>query len=81
MDIEQIGNPPSRKPLRLWPGVVAVGRVYTFGATGIVNALDATTGAVVWSRNAQSDTGATRPEWAYPSATRHLLDVVERQHE
>src|SRR5260221_14543464 len=24
MDIEQISNAPSRKPLRLWPGVVAV---------------------------------------------------------
>ena len=28
------------------------GRVYTFGATGIVNALDAADGAAVWSRNA-----------------------------
>ena len=39
---------------------VSDGRVYTFGATGIVNALDANTGAVVWSRNAPSDTAATR---------------------
>ena len=44
------------------------GRVYTFGATGIVNALDARTGAVIWSRNAGSDTGAKVPEWGFASS-------------
>jgi outer membrane protein assembly factor BamB len=39
------------------------GRVYTVGGTGIVNALDAATGAVVWSRNAVDDTGAKIPIW------------------
>ena len=37
-------------------------RVYTFGATGILNALDAEDGSVVWSRNVASDTGAKRPD-------------------
>jgi outer membrane protein assembly factor BamB len=41
------------------------GRVYAVGATGIVNALDADTGAVVWSRNGAADTGATLPGWGF----------------
>ena len=52
------------------------GRVYTLGATGIANALDANTGAVVWSHNAQSDTGATRPMWAFSSSPLVVNDVV-----
>jgi outer membrane protein assembly factor BamB len=51
-------------------------RVYTFGATGIANALDARTGAVVWSRNAASDTGMKTPEWGFASSPLVVNDLV-----
>jgi outer membrane protein assembly factor BamB len=52
------------------------GRVYTFGATGIVNALDALDGSIVWSRNAASDTGAEDPGWGFTSSPLVVNDVV-----
>jgi len=52
------------------------GRVYTFGATGILNALDAGNGAVVWSRNAASDAGSTVPIWAFSNSPLVVGDLV-----
>ena len=52
------------------------GRVYTHGATGIVNALDAGSGKVLWSRNSSADTGAKMPGWGFSSSPLVLNDLV-----
>ena len=52
------------------------GRVYTFGATGIVNALDAATGTVVWTRNAAVDAEVETPGWGFASSPLVVNDLV-----
>ena len=52
------------------------GRVYTFGATGILNALDANNGAVVWTRDVSSDTGVKVPFWGFSSSPLVIGDLV-----
>jgi outer membrane protein assembly factor BamB len=52
------------------------GRVYTFGATGILNALDASNGALVWSRNVASDADKKVPGWGFASSPLVVEDLV-----
>jgi len=55
---------------------IAGDRVYAMGATGIVNALNARTGAKIWSRNAATDTGKAIPDWGIASSPLVVGDVV-----
>ena len=52
------------------------GRVYTFGGTGILNALDAASGAVAWSRNAANEAETELPTWGYSSSPLVVGDTV-----
>lgn len=42
---------------------IAAGRVYSLGATGILNCLDGSNGKRLWSRNILSDAGAANITW------------------
>jgi outer membrane protein assembly factor BamB len=52
------------------------GRVYSFGATGILNALDEYTGATIWTRNVATETGVTVPDWGFSSSPLVIDDMV-----
>ena len=52
------------------------GRVYTFGATGILNVLDEPTGRVIWSRNAGSDSNTRVPDWGFSASPLLIDDMV-----
>jgi outer membrane protein assembly factor BamB len=51
-------------------------RVYTFGSTGVLNALDAETGSRLWSRNPPTDLDTTIPTWGYSSSPLIVDDLV-----
>lgn len=51
-------------------------RLYTFGATGILNALNVRDGSLVWSRKAATDTGVAIPGWAFAASPLVFGDIV-----
>jgi outer membrane protein assembly factor BamB len=51
-------------------------RVYSMGATGILNALDARTGRKIWSTNTSTDTSREVPFWGISSSPLVVDDVV-----
>lgn len=73
-------------PVRFWESNGGAGpratptlhgnRVFTFGATGLVNALDRATGALVWTRNAATDTAKEIPDWGFSSSPLVVEDLV-----
>jgi len=52
------------------------GRVYSLGATGILNVLDARDGTLVWSRNLATDTESRVPIWGFSSSPLVVDDLV-----
>ena len=52
------------------------GRVYSHGATGMLNALDADTGKLIWAHNTSADTGREVPMWGIASSPLIVGDVV-----
>lgn len=52
------------------------GRIFTMGGTGILNALNAQDGSVLWARNAPDDTKAKNSGWGFTSSPLVAGDIV-----
>ena len=73
-------------PARFWEAMAGAGpratptyhdgRLYTLGATGVLNCLDADTGEPIWTRDIADDTGAPVPDWGFASSPLVVDDLV-----
>jgi outer membrane protein assembly factor BamB len=73
-------------PVRFWESnggagpratpTVAGGRIYSVGATGLLNVLDAATGRKIWSKDVRVDTAAAIPYWGFSSSPVLTGDLV-----
>jgi outer membrane protein assembly factor BamB len=52
------------------------GRIYAFGANGLLVALDAATGRELWKRNVQQETAAVTPQWGFSASPLVIDDKV-----
>jgi len=68
---EGMGGPGPRATPTL-----AANRIFTFGATGLLNALDSATGKLLWSRNTVTDLEAAMPMWGFAASPLVADDLV-----
>lgn len=55
---------------------ISSNRVFTFGATGVLNCFDLNTGTLLWTRDAARENEAAIPEWGFSSSPLLVDDKV-----